>query len=113
VEGEWRTNGASNAAKVRTSALARAFGYLWPPAMTVLEASVTGTLRTILVLVALWWLLRMLLRYQQQRRTPPVHHTNGPQRPKGEVRIERPTETSNRSGRPGTTIIDADFEEIK
>jgi hypothetical protein len=81
--------------------------------MTVLEASFTGTLRTILVLAALWWLLRMLLRHQQQRRTPPVHHTNGPQRPQGDVRIERPTDPAARTGRPGTTIIDADFEEIK
>lgn len=81
--------------------------------MTVLEASFTGTLRTILILVALWWLLRMLLRYQQQRRTPPMHHSNEPPRPQGEVRIERPGDPAGRPGRPGTTIIDADFEEIK
>ncbi len=81
--------------------------------MTLLEASFAGTLRTILVLVALWWVLRMLLRYQQQRRIPPVHHSSGPQRPKGEVRIERPESGPTRTARPGATIIDADFEEIK
>jgi hypothetical protein len=79
--------------------------------MTVLEASFTGTLRTILVLVALWWLLRMLLRYQQQR-TPPVHRNQERPRPAGEVRIERPGDTAVPRGRKGATIIDAEFEEI-
>jgi hypothetical protein len=40
----------------------RAFGYLWPPAMTAIEASLSGTFRTILVLVIVWWLLRFFLR---------------------------------------------------
>jgi hypothetical protein len=79
--------------------------------MTVLEASFTGTMRTILVLVALWWLLRMLLRYQQQR-TPPVHRNHERARPAGEVRIERPGDPAAPGSRTGTTIIDAEFEEI-
>lgn len=81
--------------------------------MTVAEASFNGTLRTILVLVIVWWVLRMIIRYQNARKAPPVHRTNEPQRPAGEVRIERPGDNERPSSSAGGTIVDADFEEIK
>ncbi len=81
--------------------------------MTVAEASFNGTFRTILILVILWMVLRMFLRAQQAKRQPPVHRTNEPQRPPGEVRIERPTDHGRPSNPSGGSIVDADFEEIK
>ncbi|MBX2972230.1 MAG: hypothetical protein KF797_03940 [Flavobacteriales bacterium] len=81
--------------------------------MTVAEASFNGTFRTILVLVVAWMVLRMILRYQSARKVPPVHRTNEPQRPAGEVRIERPPDDGRPSGPSRGTIVDADFEEIK
>jgi hypothetical protein len=87
--------------------------YLWPLPMTVAEASFNGTLRTIFVLVIAWWVLRMILRHQATRNAPPVHRTHEPQRPAGEVRIERPSDNDRSSGSSHGTIVDADFEEIK
>ncbi|MBK8499342.1 MAG: hypothetical protein IPL52_11130 [Flavobacteriales bacterium] len=52
--------------------------------MTLEEASFNNTLRTIAVLLIAWWLLRLLTR-ARTRPVPP-----GPQRPPGDVRIERP-----------------------
>lgn len=80
--------------------------------MTVAEASFNGTLRTILVLVVLWWVLRMFLRYQNARKAPPVHRTNEPQRPPGEVRIERPADNDRSPNSSHGSIVDADFEEM-
>lgn len=84
--------------------------------MDLIEASFSGTFRTILVLVVIWWLLRMLLRRQAAR---------GPQgqqqraamerRPPGDVRIE-PSSLGGRTRHDDesrSTIIDADFEEVK
>ena len=87
--------------------------YLWPLPMTVAEASFNGTLRTILVLVIAWWVLRMILRYQTTRNAPPVHRSHEPQRPAGEVRIEKPSDNDRSAGSSRGTIVDADFEEIK
>ena len=87
--------------------------YLWPLPMNVAEASLNGTLRTILVLVVVWWVLRLVLRYQNSRNAPPAQRTNEPQRPQGEVRIERPGEDGRSGGPSSGNIVDADFEEIK
>lgn len=92
--------------------------YLWPLQMEVHEASFNGTLRTILWLVLAWIVLRWFLQFQRnaaakrnaQQRT---QQQAGPPRAKGEVRIEN-IQPAKRSGdKPGGTIIDADFEEIK
>ena len=73
--------------------------------MTLEEASFNNTLRTIAVLLIIWWLLRLLMR-ARTRPMPP-----GPQRPPGDIRIERPPGRTPRGNDPG--IIDAEFEEIK
>lgn len=80
--------------------------------MTVAEASLNGTFKTLLILVVAWLVLRMFLRYQRAQQAPPVHRTNEPQRPAGEVRIER-TDDNGGPNRSGGSIVDADFEEIK
>ncbi len=76
----------------------------------MVEASVNGTLRTILVLMILWLVLRMFLRSQQASRAA---NAQGPQRKKGEVHIEDPRQKQASPIRPNDTIIDADYEEIK
>ncbi|HRO99879.1 MAG TPA: hypothetical protein PLN54_10635 [Flavobacteriales bacterium] len=84
--------------------------------MTAIEASSSGTFRTILVLVIIWWFLRMLLRRQAARgpQRPQQQATTDRRRP-GEVRIE-PSSLGGRT-RPDdasrSNIIDADFEEVK
>jgi hypothetical protein len=80
--------------------------------MNVVEASFSGTFKTILILVIAWMVLRMFLRYQRAQQAPPARRTNEPQRPPGEVRIER-TDDKGGQGRPGGSVVDADFEEIK
>lgn len=77
--------------------------------MTVAEASLNGTLRTILVLLALWWLIRLFMR---TRRQPTAGHARPSERPKGDVRIEDPRKDQS-SAMPSGRIVDADFEEIK
>ncbi|MBK7384397.1 MAG: hypothetical protein IPI81_13875 [Flavobacteriales bacterium] len=76
--------------------------------MSFSEASFTGTLRTIAVLVILWWVLRLILRSNAKGPVGP----QPPQRPKGDVRIE-PAQGNARGGANDPDIIDADFEEIK
>ncbi len=104
------------AAKVRRSAVGRVFGYLWPPPMTAIEASFSGTFRTILVLVIIWWLLRMLLRRQAGRGAQGSQQQAATDRRRpGEVRIE-PSSMGGRTrpdDRSRSNIIDADFEEVK
>ncbi|HQW06086.1 MAG: hypothetical protein IPH05_08095 [Flavobacteriales bacterium] len=77
--------------------------------MSVIEASFSGTLRTIGILVLIWLVLRWVLRVQQARK-PTTTRTND-QRPPGDVRIENVPPTS--SGEPRGNVTDADFEEIK
>jgi hypothetical protein len=80
--------------------------------MDLIEASFSGTFRTILVLVVIWWLLRMLLR-RQAARGPQQSTTD--RRPPGDVRIE-PSSLGGRTRNDDasrSTIIDADFEEVK
>lgn len=98
--------------KMQPSPGQRPGNYLWPPPMNVVEASFNGTLRTILVLVIAWWVLRLIVRYQRAHQAPPPHTTHTPQRPQGDVRIERADERQG-PGRQGGPIVDADFEEIK
>ena len=87
--------------------------------MSVIEASFNGTLRTIGLLVIAWWVLRLFLRMQRTQAArgsfgkPPQQTPNDLQRPKGEVRVERPIDSTRTHGRPSGTIVDADFEEIK
>jgi hypothetical protein len=81
--------------------------------MSVIEASFSGTFRTIVILVVIWLVLRWFLRLQRAK-GPSVHRGPvGPERPKGEVRIENVPPPKSTGERPGGTIIDADFEEIK
>jgi len=96
----------------------RVFGYLWPPAMTAIESSLSGTFRTILVLLVVWWLLRFFLRMQaarqagsSSRNTYAGHDRRAP----GEVRIEQASSNvrPKPAGRSGPDIIDVDFEEVK
>lgn len=77
--------------------------------MHAAEASFNGTLRTILVLLALWWLIRLFMRSRQR---PPVSRENATERPKGDVRIEDLREGQSTSA-PSGHIVDADYEEIK
>ncbi len=81
--------------------------------MSVIEASFSGTVRTIGLLVLIWLVLRWVLRLQQARQRPPGTTTQrGPQRPKGEVRIENIANPKSAGDAAGGTIVDADFEEI-
>ncbi|MCO6481547.1 MAG: hypothetical protein J5I62_02010 [Flavobacteriales bacterium] len=74
--------------------------------------SANGTLRTILILLIVWQVLRLWMRVRQRHDGPNrLRWTTGPQRPKGDVRIERVDEPRN--GRPDLMAEDADFEEIK
>jgi len=74
----------------------------------MVEASVNGTLRTILVLMILWLVLRMFLRSQQGQRTA----RQEPRREPGDVHVEDPRQQRSSPIRPNDTIIDADYEEI-
>lgn len=78
--------------------------------MNVIEASFSGTMRTILVLLAAWWLLRYLMRRQAANSPVPGR---APRREKGHVTVERSTSDTRGHNGPGPVIIDADFEEIK
>ncbi len=80
-----------------------------------LEASMGGTLRTILILLIIWFVLRLLLRAGKKRGRPAgTRWTNDTGRPKGEVRIEKLKDDERDQGpRPGGNVSDADFEELK
>ena len=87
--------------------------------MTMIEASFSGTFRTVLVLLIVWWLLRFFLRLGAQRQAQrggpgdSVRRTHGSPRAPGEVRVERTGQEKDRGPGHGPVIIDADFEEIK
>ncbi len=82
--------------------------------MELLDASFNGTLRTIVILLIIWWVLRSLLKMGQRSGAPKWRNfTNGPARPKGDVRIERLNDEKRDGGRPQGNITDADFEEVK
>lgn len=69
----------------------------------ITEASFSGTLRVILILLVLLWAVRLLARGRAAR------EARGPHRPMGDVRIE----DARKGQGPGGHIVDADFEEIK
>jgi hypothetical protein len=82
--------------------------------MEATEASLTGTLRVIAILLLVWVLLRMLRRWRRGggaggkvRWVPPD------QRPKGDVRIEQVKDKDERPTSKGGSVSDADFEELK
>lgn len=83
--------------------------------MSVVEASFSGTFRTIVVLSILWFVLRLFIRRGQRSGSG----ANGPstidaRRPAGDVRLEDAQDRSGPSGiRPNEVIIDADYEEVK
>lgn len=89
--------------------------------MEVNEASVTGTLRIIAVLLLIWAVLRLLrnrFSAAAQRKSP--NWARPDQRPKGEVRIEQAPPDVRPKGRSTDPdhaaddhVSDADFEELK
>lgn len=79
--------------------------------MHIVEASAQGTIRVIAVLVVLWLLLRYLRGRSKQRNFGPAPHE--PHRPKGDVRIERPSDPTRGGPPSGGRIEDADYEEVK
>ncbi|MBL0045093.1 MAG: hypothetical protein IPP33_12085 [Flavobacteriales bacterium] len=68
--------------------------------------------RTVLVLLVVWLLLRAFMKSKQPSSGVPrgTHFSQPDNRPKGEVRIERPE--PGRRAQQGP-VEDADFEEIK
>lgn len=80
--------------------------------MSPLEASFTGTFRIILILLVVWWVLRFFVRMQQPKKGS-TQQSTGPQRPKGEVRIENVPKHDSSSIPQDGSVTDADFEEIK
>lgn len=71
-----------------------------------------GTLRTILVLLLVWQLLRLWARAKQRPQAPRGTHWARPEaRTKGDVRIERATDTPGTPAASGP-VEDADYEEI-
>jgi hypothetical protein len=77
--------------------------------MLLILLSTWSTLRVILILLLIYMVLRMIMnsRRAPSDRPPGGHWSNDPQRPKGDVRIERP------NGRGQGSVEDADYEEIK
>ncbi len=82
--------------------------------MEPVEASLTGTLRIIAVLILIWAVLR-LIRNRSAAAGPPkgTNWAAPEQRPKGDVRIERIKEPDKSSSQGSGSITDADFEEVK
>ncbi len=87
--------------------------------MEPLQASVTGTLRIIAVLLLIWVVLRLLRnRFGGASARRPANWASPEQRPKGEVRIEKAPPGTVRNedpskGQPKGSVSDADFEEVK
>lgn len=73
------------------------------------EASLSGTIRTILVLLVIWLVIRLLTRRRTGGRPG---RTTAEQRPKGHVRIERPDDPGGPARGQGP-VEDADFEEVR
>lgn len=89
-------------------------GYLWPPAMEIALASVTGTLRIIALLLLIWVLLRLLRqRFGGGREQRDARWAPPEDRSKGEVRIERITRDRKDRNGDDPPVSDADFEEVK
>jgi hypothetical protein len=73
------------------------------------EASFNGTVRTILVLVALWLVVRWWMRRSANGASRQAPRDA---RKPGDVRIEN-TPPRGTTNAPAGRIVDADFEEIK
>lgn len=75
--------------------------------------SANGTIRTVLILLIIWQVLRLWqrMRGHQPGGSQRLRWSMGPQRPKGDVRIERVDEPRNE--RPDMKAEDAEFEVIK
>ncbi len=85
--------------------------------MEMNEASFTGTLRIFGILVLVWLILRFLRNRRNGGARARSRWVQPDQRPKGDVRIERPPGESTRNERgdkgPAGSVTDADFEELK
>jgi hypothetical protein len=82
--------------------------------MEPLQASVTGTLRIIALLILVWAVLRLIRNRSTASKARKGTNWAAPeQRPKGEVRIERIKDPGKGSGRDPGSISDAEFEEVK
>lgn len=82
--------------------------------MEPLQASVTGTLRIIAVLILIWVVLRLLRnRFGGGNKRKPTNWAPPEQRPKGEVRIERIKDPEKGGNPKPGSVTDADFEEVK
>ena len=79
--------------------------------MDVAQASLTGTLRIIAILVLVWVLLR-LLRSRLGGSTAADRRSPRDGRAKGEVRIEHLREQGRGRGTDQGPVTDADYEEI-
>lgn len=78
--------------------------------MEPIEASFQGTLRIILILLAVWMVLRWIAR-----RTSAANRTQQPHqdRPRGEVRVEQTNNAAGSGSDLQQRAVDADFEEVK
>lgn len=72
------------------------------------EASLSGTIRTILILLVIWLVIRLITRGRAGGRTG----RDASERPKGHVRIERRDGAGGRTDAQGP-VEDADFEEVR
>lgn len=88
--------------------------------MEATEASVTGTLRIIGILLLVWFVLRLIqgrMASGQARRR--AQWNDAPLRPKGDVRIEPAAPEVRRDARdaghaaPRGSVSDAEYEELK
>ena len=83
--------------------------------MEAVEASLSGTFRILLVLLAVWWLLRMVRRIRMQQGGA-YRRVSPDDRSQGEVRIEPLPRTpggARMEPERQPTITDADYEEVK
>ncbi|MBK9417126.1 MAG: hypothetical protein IPN62_07450 [Flavobacteriales bacterium] len=80
--------------------------------MYAIEASFSGTFRTIIILVVIWMVLRWFMRKHGSGHAMDTG-SSAPDRRRGDVRIENVPPSRPSAPRSGGTIIDADFEEIK
>lgn len=81
--------------------------------MTTFEASLTGTLRIIGILLLIWVVLRLLRNRIGSGRTRDHHWSETDGRPKGEVRIEPAPGRKGTNSGSESQVSDADYEEVK
>lgn len=81
--------------------------------MEVVEASVGGTVRVILVLLLIWMVIRWLQRLRMARRGGPVQRSHHDGRRPGDVRIEQVPRGGMGGHAHSGRVTDADYEEVK